>query len=151
MLLFVLGAPMQKISLLFIFIFSFAFITVAKAQFQSQEFSAKELKFDFLASDGSYWYDCTHEKNQAPHSWSVTCKDFKFSLHLLLYQYIRPNESTFELHYWADEVSILKQSHTQSTWLTVDKESKVKKILAYLGFQNDATQLRMQINLENKP
>ena len=134
--------------LLALFVSLFTFIQPASAQLTSQEFKSSQLSFDYMASDGSYWHDCTHEKGRETHAWVVLCQDYKFNLHLLLYQYIRPNEATFELHYWADEMNILKQSHTQSTWLTVDKEAKTKKITAYLGFSNDASQLRMQIDMK---
>lgn len=131
-----------------IFLTALFFSVSVYAQLAPTDFTAQQLTFDYLASDGSYWYDCTHEKAKEPHDWTVTCKDLSFNLHLLLYEYRKPDETTFEFHYWADEVSILKQSHTQSTWLTIDKEAKTKKILAYLGFTNDTSQLRMEVILK---
>ncbi len=130
-----------------ILFFSIFLVSPAHAQLQSKGFKPSQLTFDFLSSEGSFWHDCTHLPGKEPHAWIVTCQDYKFNLHLLLYEYIRPTEATFEFHYWADEVSLLKQSHTQSTWLTVDKDAKTKKIIAYLGFSNDTTQLRLQVNL----
>ncbi|MBC7741314.1 MAG: hypothetical protein H7061_03900 [Bdellovibrionaceae bacterium] len=123
----------------------------SQAQSISQDFKSSQLTFDYLASDGSYWYDCKHTQGKEPHAWVVTCQNYIFHLHLLLFQYIRPNEATFELHYWADEVSLLKQSHTQSTWLTVDKEAKAKRIIAYLGFGDDTSQLRLGVELTKPP
>jgi hypothetical protein len=131
-----------------VFLVSFFTVLSVQAQVVSQEFKPSQLSFDFMSSEGSFWYDCTHVKAQVPHDWIVTCQGYTFNLHLLLYEYIQPNEATYEFHYWADEVGILKQSHTQSTWLTVDKEAKAKRILAYLGFSNDAQQLRLEVKLK---
>jgi hypothetical protein len=131
-----------------IFLVSFFMVLNAQAQVVSQEFKPSQLSFDFMSSEGSFWHDCTHVQAKASHDWIVTCQEYTFNLHLLLYEYIRPNEATYEFHYWADEVSVLKQAHTQSTWLTVDKEARAKRILAYLGFTNDAQQLRLEVKLK---
>lgn len=111
----------------------------------AKEFEHEQLTFDFISSDGSYWYDCKHVKESQPHSWTVYCDRYVFKLHLLLIQYHRENESTYEFHYWADETSQLKETHTQSTWLTVDKNAAPKKIVGYLGFTQDASQLRIEV------
>ena len=111
-----------------------------------QEFHHDALSFDYIATDGSYWYDCKHDKGSQPHSWTVYCDRFIFKLHLMLNEYQRENETTFEFHYWADEFDNLNETHTQSTWLTVDKKAKTKKIVGYLGFLKDAAQLRIEVN-----
>ena len=111
----------------------------------AKEFEHQQLQFDFMSTDGSYWYDCKHVKENQPHSWTVYCDRYVFKLHLLLIQYHRENESTYEFHYWADETSQLKETHTQSTWLTVDKNAAPKKIIGYLGFSQDASQLRIEV------
>ncbi len=113
----------------------------------TQDFQHENLTFDFMASDGSYWYDCKHDKGTQPHSWTVYCDRFVFKLHILLREYHRENETSVEFHYWAAEVENLKETHTQSTWLTVDKNTKPKKLTGYLGFLNDAAQLRIGIAL----
>ncbi len=136
------------VSMLKVFLVSFFLTVSATAQMAAKEFKASQLSVDYLSSDGSYWYDCTHEKAKQPHDWVVTCKDYKFNLHILLYEYIRTNETTFEFHYWADEITTIKETHTQSTWLTIDKEARTKKILGYLGFKGDSSQLRLQIDLK---
>lgn len=118
----------------------------AQAQLAAQEFQHENLSFDFVASDGSYWYDCKHEKGREPHAWIAYCDRFVFKMHLVLFQYHRADESTFEFHYWADEFDNLKETHTQSTWLTVDKNARPKKIVGYLGFQGDSSQLRIEVN-----
>ena len=112
-----------------------------------QEFDHDELTFDFLSTDGSYWYDCKHEKAREPHDWTAYCGPYVFQMHIMLIEYPRPEETTFEFHFWADETAVLKETHTQSTWLTVDKISRPKRIIGYLGFSADAAQLRIGINL----
>jgi len=62
-------------------------------------------------------------------------------------EYLRENESTYEFHYWADEIAVLSETHTQSTWVTVDRAAKTKRIVSYLGFQKDSTQLRFEVSL----
>ena len=104
-----------------------------------------QLEFDFVSTDGAYWHDCKHIKETQPHSWTVICDRYVFKIHLLLKQYIREDESTFEFHYWADAVEGVKETHTQSTWITVDKKTLPKKIIGYLGFSNDASQLRIEL------
>jgi hypothetical protein len=111
----------------------------------AKQFEPEQLEFDFISSDGSYWYDCKHVKENQPHTWTVYCDRYVFKLHLLLIQYHRENESTYEFHYWADETSVLKETHTQSTWLSVDKNAKTKKIIGFLGFTQDASQLRIGV------
>lgn len=118
------------------------------SQLQAAEFDHDQLKFDFIASDGSYWYDCKHEKAPQPHDWVAYCGDYEFHMHIMLIEYQRENESTFEFHYWVDEVAKLKETHTQSTWITVDKNARPKNIIGYLGFSGDAAQLRIGINLQ---
>lgn len=113
----------------------------------TQNFKHENLTFDFMASDGSYWYDCKHDKGVQPHSWTVYCDRYVFKLHIMLREYHRENETSVEFHYWADEVENLKETHTQSTWLTVDKNTKPKKLTGYLGFLKDAAQLRIGIAL----
>ncbi len=110
------------------------------------ELNPEQISLDFLSSDGAFWYDCTVTKGVQPHSFSGKCHDQKFSLHLLLREINSANETTFELHYWATRTPIA-QVRTQSTWLTVDTNAKVKRILSYIGFDEDSTQLRLQINL----
>ncbi|MBC7420659.1 MAG: hypothetical protein H7328_08020 [Bdellovibrio sp.] len=118
------------------------------AQVAAKEFQAAQISLDYLSSDGSYWYDCTHEKSKQPHDWVVSCNGYTFNLHVFLYEYLRPNETTFEFHFWADEIKTLKETHTQSTWLTVDQSAHTKKIVGYLGFKNDSSQLRIELNLK---
>ena len=113
----------------------------------TQDFQHENLTFDFMASDGSYWYDCKHDKGTQPHSWTVYCDRFVFKLHIMLREYHRENETSVEFHYWADEFENLNETHTQSTWLTVDKNTKPKKLTGYLGFLKDAAQLRIGIAL----
>jgi hypothetical protein len=137
---------MSALKLLFTGFFIFIYFNVAKAQIATQEFQHENLSFDFISSDGSFWYDCKHEKGREPHSWIAYCDRFVFKMHLVLFQYHNENESTFEFHYWADELDNLHETHTQSTWLTVDKNARPKKIIGYLGFQNDASQLRIEVH-----
>ena len=111
----------------------------------TKEFQHENLSFDYLATDGSFWHNCKHQKGDQPHSWIVYCDRYIFKLHLLLNVYQRENETTFEFHYWADEFDNLNETHTQSTWLTVDKNAIPKKLIGYLGFSKDATQLRIEI------
>lgn len=111
----------------------------------------EQLQFDFLSSEGSFWHDCTHKKLEEPHQFLVSCPDQKntFKVHLLLKEYFNPLETTYELHYWADySNSSNKQTSTQSTWLTVEKGTPVKKIVGYLGFDTDATQFRFELNIQ---
>jgi len=132
-------------------ILAISLVTVfAQAQFAGPDFKPEQLKFDFVSSDGSFWYDCTHKKEKEPHAWTVICKNYSFSLHLFLTQYQRPNEATYEFHFWADEAKTLHENHTQSTWLTVDKNALTKKIVAYMGFQQDSIQLRLEVNLGDR-
>lgn len=111
----------------------------------AKEFPPENLSFDFVSSDGSFWYDCKHEKGTQPHAWTVYCDRYVFKLHIMLNEYHRENETTFEFHYWADEFDNLNETHTQSTWFTVDKNTKFKNIIGYLGFSKDSTQLRIEI------
>ena len=130
-------------------ILTFLFLEPAFAQNKIIDFNPAQIKFSFLSADGSFWYDCIHTKNSQPHSWTAQCGGHEFNMHLFMDQYHHTDETTYEFHYWADEVSLLKENHTQSTWLTVDKMAKAKHIIAYLGFQSDASQLRMEVDLKN--
>lgn len=125
------------------------FSPLSFAQVPSMDLKAEQISFDYLSSDGGFWQECTTTQNKQPHSFTATCGTFKFDLHLMLMQYLRTDETTFEFHYWATESATLKQSHTQSTWLTVDKTAKVKNILGYLGFSDDSMQLRIRIKLDS--
>ncbi len=122
--------------------------SLAFAQMSAKEFKASQLSFDYLSSDGSFWYDCSHEKAKEAHDWIVNCDNYKFNLHILLYEHRRADESTFEFHYWADEVTTIKENHTQSTWLTIDKAAHTKSVKAYLGFKGDAGQLRLELKIK---
>ena len=134
-----------------LFLVVFLFGAVANARTDKpvvvQDFQHEDLTFDFLASDGSYWYDCKHDKGTQPHSWTVYCDRFVFKLHIMLREYHHADDTSVEFHYWADEFENLKETHTQSTWLTVDKNTKPKKVIGYLGFLKDAAQLRIGISL----
>ncbi|MBC7371969.1 MAG: hypothetical protein H7326_10410 [Bdellovibrionaceae bacterium] len=123
-------------------------LSTSHAQVPSMDLKAEQISLDYLSSDGGFWIDCTTVQNKQPHSFTATCGSYKFDLHLMLRQYLRSDETTFEFHYWATETEIDKQTHTQSTWLTVDKTAKVKNIIGYLGFKDDSTQLRIRIQLE---
>lgn len=131
-----------------IFLAGLLFSMTTWAQLPPTEITTDQIKLDYLTSDGEYWVNCTAEKQENPHSWIATCDKYKFSLHLMLKQYIRMDEATFEFHFWATETEILKETHTQSTWLTVDSKSQAKKIVSYLGFVNDSSQLRIEIKLK---
>jgi hypothetical protein len=117
---------------------------------KTEEFNHDNLSFNYLASDGGFWFDCKHVKGKQPHGWTVYCDRYVFKLHLMLNQYQKENETTFEFHYWADEFENLNETHTQSTWLTVDKNVNPKEIIGYLGFTKDSTQLRLKIKPELK-
>ena len=110
------------------------------------ELKPEQISLDFLSTDGAFWHDCTLEKGAQPHSWNGKCHDQEFSLHLLLRKLGSATETTFELHYWATRTPAT-QTRTQSTWLTIDTDSKINRILSYIGFDEDSTQLRLQINL----
>lgn len=138
----------MKSKLLMLLFFSF-YALPSFAILKATDFQSSQLNFDFIASDGSFWYDCTHKPGLEPHDWIVKCDRFEFHLHLFLQQFQRADESTFEFHYWADEVAVLKETHTQSTWITVDKKTVTKKIISYLGFQMDSSQLRIEVQTVN--
>lgn len=114
----------------------------------AKDFSPEQVKFTFMSTDGSIWVNCTHDRTNIPHGWNVNCGDKKFVLHLFMREYSREEESTYEFHYWADEVATLAETHTQSTWVTVDRAAKTKRIISYLGFQKDSSQLRFEVNLQ---
>lgn len=118
-----------------------------KAQLKDQDFSTEQLQFTFMSSDGSNWQKCTHTKKDQPHSWVVACAGYQFKLHLFLRQSARSDESTFELNYWADEVALLNETHTHSTWITVNQVAQAKRLVSYLGFTKDTNQLRLEVNL----
>lgn len=134
---------------IFFVVFLFGVVATAKTDkpVLVQDFQHEDLTFDFLASDGSYWYDCKHDKGTQPHSWTVYCDKFVFKLHIMLREYHHEDDTSVEFHYWADEYENLNETHTQSTWLTVDKKAKPKKLIGYLGFLKDAAQLRIGIAL----
>lgn len=119
----------------------------AKAQLADQDFTPDQLQFTFMSTDGSQWQACTHSQKQMPHGWDVECGAYHFTLHLFMRQYLRASESTIELNYWADEISVLNETHTHSTWLTVDQKAQAKKIVSYLGFSKDTSQLRLEAKL----
>jgi hypothetical protein len=139
---------MIKIFLFLFLVSSSTFANVhAVNKDKSVDFSASQLNFQYMSTDGTYQIDCTHAKGDQPHGWTVTCDKMHFDLHLMLVVYPKPDETIFEFHFWATENAVLNQSHTQSTWLTVDKTAKTKKIVSYVGFSDDTTQLRVQLNL----
>ncbi len=111
------------------------------------DLKAEQISFIFLSNDGSIWEECRHSAGKEMHSWKVECGTYRFDLHMFLRSHPRAEETTYEFHYWATETARLHETHTQSTWLTVDGESKAKRILGYLGFAEDALQLRIQIQL----
>ncbi len=127
------------------------FLTFSALNTQAQfpphkELKPEQLSLDFLGSEGSFWHDCTITKGLQPHSWTAKCQDHEFGLHLLLRELTSATETTFELHYWATRTPN-PQVRTQSTWLTIENNAKIKRILSYIGFDDDSTQLRLQINL----
>lgn len=131
-----------------ILIIGLLFSNLAFAQVvPTRDFLESQVKFTFMSSEGSVWIDCKHNRTEIPHGWLVTCGENKFSLHLFMSEYPREEETTYEFHYWADEIAVLNETHTQSTWLTVDRMAKSKRIVSYLGFQKDSTQLRFEVNL----
>lgn len=130
------------------FLIGFLFSFSAWAQLKpTKDFEPSQVSFTYMSSDGSLWIECKHERTNIPHGWTVNCGENKFRLHLFMNEYTRENESTYELHYWADEIALLSETHTQSTWLTVDRMAKTKRVVSYLGFQKDSTQLRFEVNL----
>ena len=126
----------------------FLFFLILSKPLLAAELRTEDLTFDFLSTDGSYWYDCVHEKASQPHDWKAVCGPYVFQMHIMLKEYQRPDETTFEFHFWADETAKLFETHTQSTWLTVDSVSRPKNIVGYLGFSQDAAQLRVGIKLQ---
>ena len=126
---------------------SLVFSSPAFSQLPIKDFDPKTVRFTYLASDGGFWKDCVHVRSAQPHGWVVTCGESIFNLHLFMTQNQRESETTIEFHYWADEQTGLFETHTQSTWLTVDNLVKTKKIISYLGFQKDSTQLRFELDL----
>lgn len=134
-----------------IYIFLVAAVVFISSKSQAVELTPENLNFDYMSSEGSFWLDCVHGKGEQPHQWKLKCgrQNVEFNIHLLLREYkdAEKNEVTVEFHYWADRFSDKLSSATQSTWITLDKNSKTKKIIGYLGFDNDANQLRMEIQL----
>jgi len=115
---------------------------------QTVDIKPEDVTFDFMSSEGSFWNDCTHKKLSEPHQWEIKCPDstITFRVHLLLREYFNDSEVTYEFHFWADRDQDKKtQTRTQSTWLTVDKGTKTRKIIGYLGFDEDTTQFRIEI------
>lgn len=123
-------------------------VQIGQAQLADQDFTDPQLQFTFMSTDGSNWQSCTHTKRDEPHQWSVQCAKYQFNIHLFMNQYLRADEATIELNYWADEVSILNETHTHSTWLTVDQKAQAKKLVSYLGFSKDTNQLRLEVKLK---
>lgn len=113
------------------------------------EIDQNSLSFDYMSSDGAFWLDCYHEKGEQPHQWIVKCgkEKIQFRIHLLIREYNNADrdEVTVEFHYWADRDATPLKSATQSTWITMNKNSNTKKIIGYLGFDNDANQLRIEV------
>ena len=135
---------MQRILILLITVTTLLISFKIKAQVADQDFTTNQLQFTFMSTDGSTWQKCTHAKDTQIHEWAVACGNYKFQLHLFFKSYSRAEESTYELNYWADEILILNETHTHSTWLTVDRKAQVKKIVSYLGFTKDTNQLRLE-------
>ncbi len=147
------------------FVFLIVLSLLLTSNVYSLELKKDQLSFDFMSSDGSFWYDCNHEKGTEPHQWKLVCgsntNKYEFNLHLVVTEHKNSvkDDVTIEFHYWADrrnnknkfKIEPIKcednyvKSSTQSTWITVDKNANTKKILGYLGFDNDATQLRVEI------
>ncbi len=139
---------MKKQAYFILSVVTFLISRPALAQLKSKDFLPEQIQFTFMSTDGSTWLKCLHQKNLQPHQWVVQCADYRFNLHLFLNQYQRANESTFELNYWADEVFLLNETHTHSTWLTVDQKAEAKQIVSYLGFSKDTRQLRLEVSLK---
>ena len=125
------------------------FIKPALAQIAPIDISEKQVKMTYMSSEGETWIDCTAKKKDQPNLWKATCGDYEFQMHLLLKQYPSTNETTIEFHYWVDETAKIKETHTQSTYLTLDSATSAKSVVGYLGFLNDSMQLRLQVNLKN--
>ncbi len=132
------------------YLFFLLFVTCVVSA-EAVELADSDISFDYLSTDGAFWYDCFHEKGSQPHQWRLKCGDKKieFNIHLLLREYksVSRNEVTVEFHYWADRIEPTIKSAKQSTWITMDKNSNTKKIMGYVGFDDDANQLRIEINL----
>lgn len=122
--------------------------TSSWAQAAAPDYDPSQVKFNFLSSDGEMWLDCATKKLDQPHSWLTTCGDYSFNLHMFSRDFVSDKESMVEFHYWATETAVLKETHTQSTWLTTDSASSTTKIVSYIGFLNDSMQLRVQIDLK---
>lgn len=129
------------------------FTSTTQAQIPpAPELNADQLSFDYMSSDGQIWYDCTVTKDLEPHDFIAMCNGTRFRIHIFMRSWINQtrNESTYELHYWADRFSQDPNndvdSSTLSTWLTVDNNgAAVKKIVSYVGFDDDRFQLRVEV------
>jgi len=117
----------------------------------SNELSAEQTRFQYMSTTGDIYTNCNVKKGTETHQFIVDCPEVKrwFSVHMLLNQYERKTddakETTYEFHYWVDEPDNGFRSNTQSTWLTVDSITDVLKIVSYVGLDNDANQLRVEI------
>ncbi|MBC7464819.1 MAG: hypothetical protein H7256_02405 [Bdellovibrio sp.] len=131
-----------------LFIGVFLFSTLSWGQAAAPDYDPSQVKFNFLSSDGEMWLDCVTKKLDQPHSWTTSCGQYVFNLHMFSRDFTNSAETMVEFHYWATETAVLKETHTQSTWLTTDTANSTKKIVSYLGFSNDSMQLRVQIDLK---
>lgn len=128
---------------IFIILFSFSDFLCA------QDLTAEQTNFKYMSTEGDIYVSCLVKRGPESHQFLVDCPEVNrnFSVHMLLNQFERGEETTFEFHYWVNEPSNGFKSNTQSTWLTVNKKADVLKIVSYVGLDNDANQLRVEINL----
>lgn len=132
-------------SVLTIYLITATYPNPALGRAITTEIKHEQLSFSFFANDASFWYSCKHKALSQPHDWQVTCGPYEFHSHLLVNEYKNENEKTYEIHNWVDETLILKETHTQSLWLSTQSGGPAQKIISYLGFQNDSLQLRTEI------
>ncbi|MFN3696147.1 MAG: hypothetical protein ACK4VO_01805 [Pseudobdellovibrio sp.] len=115
------------------------------------ELNANQMRFHFMSTEGDVYTLCASKKGSQPHQFIVDCQQVNriFYIHMLLNRYDRQFEdqleTTYEFHYWVNEPDNGYQSNTQSTWLTVKPTSEILKIVSYVGLDNDAHQLRVEI------
>jgi len=119
------------------------------AVLKAQDIPTEQINFKFMSTEGDIYTSCLFKKGSDAHQYRVDCSDVKrvFSVHMFLKQYHRNDETVYEFHYWVNESANGFKSNTQSTWLSVNKNADAVKIISYVGLDNDANQLRVEIRL----
>ncbi|MEY4616613.1 MAG: hypothetical protein RJB66_1573 [Pseudomonadota bacterium] len=101
---------------------------------------SKNLRFNWAANDGSFFYSCSHTlQNAEMNDWVVNCGARQFNVHFFLREFSREKapQKTFEVLYFITGSS----NSSQGVWIDIEKESQLQGLSFHQSVDNDSSDL----------